>query len=161
MKAFQPAAVMPRIRARGRAAALPDWLRDRVTTTPGRLALMAILVVAVALCFGIAASSAQRSWARAADAIRSQTEPRLLDAVHLYRALSSANATVTATFTTGGLEPAGRRARYIDDVQTASNQRVVRPRALPAGAWGRRGGASRLRELRLSCVVGDRAADPR
>jgi hypothetical protein len=105
-----------------------------VTTTPGRLVAVCLLVLAVTACFGIAATAAEHSRARAAEAARARTEPRLLDAVHLYSALSDANATVTATFTTGGLEPARRRARYVADLETASSSLNALTRSIGGAA---------------------------
>jgi hypothetical protein len=96
-----------------------DWLRARATTTPGTLALLAVLVVAGAACFGVIATTAERSRAHAAEAARAQTE-LLRQAVRLYTSLSDANATAATTFLTGGLEPPARRARYLQDLNAAS-----------------------------------------
>lgn len=95
-------------------------LRRRATTTPGRLALVSILVVAGALCFGVVATLAERSRSAAAHAARAQTEPLLVQAVTLYSSLSDANATATTTFLKGGLEPAARRAHYLQDLRLAT-----------------------------------------
>jgi hypothetical protein len=72
------------------------------------------------VCFGAIASVAVRSRARAARAVRVQTEPLLVQAVNLYTALSDANATATTTFLQGGLEPPDRRAHYLQDLRFAS-----------------------------------------
>jgi hypothetical protein len=121
VEAYQPVEALPRPRGRRRVAIGREWLGEHVTTTPGRLAAICLLVLAVTACFGIAATAAEHTRARAAEAARARTEPRLLETVHLYGALSDANATVTATFTTGGLEPPARRARYVSDLETASS----------------------------------------
>jgi hypothetical protein len=89
-------------------------------TTPGKLALASMLVVAGALCFGVVATLAVHSRSTAANAARTQTEPLLVQAVTLYDSLSDANATATATFLTGGLEPAQRRAHYLQDLRLAT-----------------------------------------
>ena len=93
-----------------RAGAPFGWLRGRLLTTPGRLALASILVVAGAAVCAIVTTTAERSVQRASYAAGGQTKPLLVQAVTLYTALSDANATATATFLTGGLEPpaAGR-----------------------------------------------------
>lgn len=109
----------PRRTRRGNRAV--EWFRDRTTTTPGRLTLIAILVVAGAVACGAIAIAAERSRAAAAQAARSQTEPLLLQAATLYTALSDASATVTTTFLQGGLEPPARRAQYLSDLRVASN----------------------------------------
>ena len=100
-------------RLRTRAASIREWRRGRATTTPGKLVLISILVVAGAACFGVIATAAERSRAQAAEAARTQTEPLLLQSVDLYTALSDANATAATTFLKGGLEPPARRARYV------------------------------------------------
>jgi hypothetical protein len=120
VEGFQPVAELPRTRRRTRAASVLAWVRERLTTTPGRLALMSILVVAGAVCFGVIASSAERSRAQAANAVRTTTEPLLVQAVTLYSALSDANATVTTGLLTGGLEPSVKRTRYLQDLGAAS-----------------------------------------
>jgi hypothetical protein len=89
-------------------------------TTPGKLATASTLVVAGVLCFGVVATLAVHSRSKAANAARTQTEPLLVQAVTLYDSLSDANATATATFLTGGLEPAQRRAHYLQDLRLAT-----------------------------------------
>ncbi len=96
-------------------ARLAEWLR----TTPGVLGLISVLVVVGALCFGVAATLTEGSREQAAHAVRTETEPLLVDAAILYAALSDANGTVTTTFLTGGLEPPARRARYLVDLRDA------------------------------------------
>ena len=66
------------------------------------------------------ATLATRSRVDAARAARTQTEPLLVQAVTLYNSLSDANATATATFLTGGLEPPKRRAHYLQDLRLAT-----------------------------------------
>jgi hypothetical protein len=97
-----------------------EWLHRWSRTTPGKLTLLAVLVVAGAICFGVIATVAEHSRAQAAQAARTQTEPLLVQSVNLYTALSDANATATTTFLKGGLEPPARRARYVADLNAAS-----------------------------------------
>jgi hypothetical protein len=103
------------------AAAGRALLREALRTSPGRLRLMAAGVVVGALCFGVVATLAERSRANAVNAARTATEPLLGQAVALYGALSDAEATVTTTFLTGGLEPPARRARYLRDLRVAGD----------------------------------------
>lgn len=103
-----------------RSATMLAAIRERLDTTPGRLALVSILVLVGAIFFGVVATSAERSRARAVRAARTQTEPLLVQAMTLYAALSDANATATTTFLTGGLEPPARRAHYLADLRIAS-----------------------------------------
>ncbi len=129
-------ATPPTAPGRTRATTLLDALRERVTTTPGRLVLIALAVVASAVLFGVVATGAEHSRAQAAQAARSQTEPLLVQAATLYTALSDANATVTTTFLKGGLEPPGLRAHYLNDLRIASDSlaTLTREVAVPAGA---------------------------
>lgn len=120
-----------------RAGAPFGWLRGRLLTTPGRLALASILVVAGAAVCAILTTTAERSVQRASYAAGGQTEPLLVQAVTLYTALSDANATATATFLTGGLEPPRRRARYLADVRAASGALVTLTRESGTGAGAR------------------------
>ena len=116
-----PVAALPRIGRATRTASLLAWLRERVTTTPGRLVLVSISVLVGAVCFGVIATVAERSRAQAAQAARTETEPLLVQAVTLYTALSDANATANTTFLNGGLEPAARRAHFLQDLRLASD----------------------------------------
>lgn len=104
----------------GRAAAVGAWARGRLTTTPGKLVLISVLLVAGAVSFGAIASVAERSRAQAAQAAATQTEPLLLQSVFLYTRLSDANATATTTFLQGGVEPPARLAHYLVDLRAAS-----------------------------------------
>jgi hypothetical protein len=117
-----PASIAEAVPARrsARRASAVGWVRRRLATTPGRLELISVAVVVGAVSFGLVAGAAERSRDRAAQAARTATEPLLVQAVTLYTSLSDAEATATTTFLTGGLEPAARRARYLNDVKVAS-----------------------------------------
>ena len=110
----------PMRRRRARAGGAVGWARQRLMTTPGRLALMSVLVVVGAVCFGVVATGAEQSRERAVRAARTGTEPLLVQAVNLYTALSDANATVATGLLAGGLEPPAKRARYLHDLGVAS-----------------------------------------
>jgi hypothetical protein len=109
-------------------------VRERLRTTPGRLELVLVAVLAGALCFGVVAGVAERSRERAAQGVRSETEPLLVQAVTLYASLSDANATATTTFLKGGLERPVQRARYLRDLGTASDSLATLTRAVGASA---------------------------
>jgi hypothetical protein len=120
-----PAVAAPRSTARhGRLATALAALRAWLATTPGKLVLVSILTLAGAVVFGAVATSAERSRAHAATAVRTQTEPLLVQAVTLYTKLSDANATATATFATGGPESPAARAHYLADLRSASDALV-------------------------------------
>jgi phosphotransferase system HPr-like phosphotransfer protein len=97
-------------------------LRARAETTPGRLRLTMAAIVIVALLAGllVAALTALRS--SSADSVATRDEPVMVGAQRLYRALSDADATAATTYLRGGAEPAALRARYLDDLRTASLQ---------------------------------------
>ena len=115
------AAPAPARRRRGVTAGALGWVRARLRTTPGRLVLTSIVLVVAAAFFGIVATGAEQSRARAVRAARTDTEPLLVHAVHLYTALSDANATVATGLLAGGLEPQAARNRYLHDLQVATN----------------------------------------
>ena len=131
MEGLDPVVPLPRPRATARAR---SWIRDRLTTTPGKLVLLSLLLVAVAVGFAAIAGLAERSRAHAAQAVATQTEPLLLQSVFLYTALSDANATATATFLSGGLEPPARRHHYLGDLQIASDSLATLTRELGSSA---------------------------
>jgi hypothetical protein len=83
--------------------------------------LISVLVVAAALPFGLIATAAERSRAHAAQAVRTEAEPLLVQSATLYTALADASATATTTFLKGGLELPARRARYVRDLRQASD----------------------------------------
>jgi hypothetical protein len=96
--------------------------------------LIAAVVVASALCFGVIATGAERSRVQAAQAVRTQTEPLLVQAATMYTALSDANATATTTFLRGGLEPPALRARYLQDLRVASDSLATLTREVGGSA---------------------------
>jgi hypothetical protein len=99
-----------------------EGLQARLTTTPGRLRLAAVLIAIGAIAFGVVAASAASTRRQAAGAVATETEPLLVEAEGLYASLSDADATAATTFLTGGLEPIGRRQRYVGDLRSASHQ---------------------------------------
>src|ERR1700733_8316977 len=106
------AAPAPARRRSSRAGTALGWVRDRLTTTPGRLVLTSTLLVVGAACFGILATGAEQSRERAVRAARTGTEPLLVHAVNLYTSLLDPKATAAPGLLPGGLEPPPRRARY-------------------------------------------------
>jgi hypothetical protein len=102
-----------------------EWLRARLRTTPGRIALASVVIGAGAVVFGIGAYAAERARQNAAQAVATRTEPLLVQAVGLYAALSDADATAATTFLTGGLEPITRRQRYLADLRSASSRLAI------------------------------------
>ena len=130
--------------SRGAAA---RWLHARTTNTPGRLTLIAIVVVVGAVGFGVIATVAARSRVHASNAARHQTEPLLLQAVALSTALTDANAKATTTFLTGGIESRTLRAAYLADLRRASSALVGLSGEVAGSAAARAYVSSIAREL--------------
>jgi hypothetical protein len=105
-----------------RAARQIERIRPRLTTTPGRLRLVAVLLIAGAIVFGALAASAVNARRQAAHSVATDTEPLLVTAEGLYASLSDADATAATTFLTGGLEAPAQRERYADDLRASSGQ---------------------------------------
>ncbi len=133
----EPAIAAPRRGRRGSINPVRAWVREQLTTTPGRLALVSIAVVVGAVCFGAMALVAGQARSRAVHSAKTDTEPLLAEAANLYASLSDANATATTTFLVGGLEPPARRARYLADVASASNSLASLTRQVGTAAGAR------------------------
>jgi hypothetical protein len=99
-----------------------EGLRARLTTSPGRLRLAAVLLAFGAIAFGALAASAVSARLQAAHSVATDTEPLLVTAEGLYASLSDADATAATTFVTGGLEAPAQRERYAGDLRAASGQ---------------------------------------
>ena len=78
MEALDPVVPLPRVEPT-MGPTQRVWLRER-SSTPARLALIAALLVVGAVLFGVVATVAERSRARAAQGARTQAEPRLVQA---------------------------------------------------------------------------------
>ncbi|MFI9007693.1 hypothetical protein ACIGNX_10735 [Actinosynnema sp. NPDC053489] len=89
-------------------------------STPGRLSLLALLLVAVSLLVGaVTAASVQRRSA-ALEALADRSEPLAFAAQEVYRAMADADATASSAFLSGGVESAALRGRYEADVAKAA-----------------------------------------
>ncbi len=96
---------------------ITDW-----DTTPGKLRVtMVVLVLGVLLSGGVGAYSADVR-ADATRDIAERIEPLNADVTTLYRSLAAADATVTSGFLSGSAEPSEIRARYDDQVATATSR---------------------------------------
>jgi hypothetical protein len=99
-----------------------EGIQTRLTTSPGRLRLAAVLLTFGAIAFGALAASAVSTRLQAAHSVAADTEPLLVTAEGLYASLSDADATAATTFLTGGLEASAQRERYAGDLRAASGQ---------------------------------------
>ncbi|GAA0222144.1 hypothetical protein GCM10010492_20400 [Saccharothrix mutabilis subsp. mutabilis] len=89
-------------------------------STPGRLTLLALLLVASTLLVGaVTAASVQRR-SEALTALADRSEPLAYAAQEVYRAMADADATAASAFLSGGVESATLRRRYEQDVAKAA-----------------------------------------
>lgn len=93
---------------------------DFLRATPGRIAVLAVIVIAAVLTVGVAASATAADRQRELQNLRSHTEPLADAAQRIYSALSSANTTAATAFLAGGVEPREVRDRYDAAVGEAS-----------------------------------------
>jgi hypothetical protein len=61
-------------------AAAGRWLRERLVTTPGRIALASAVLIVGAVAFGVVGGTVERSRRSAAQSVASRTEPLLVQA---------------------------------------------------------------------------------
>ncbi len=134
-----------------RSVALPrmERLRGYAATTPGRLRVAMVLVVAALVLFGLIAARATDVRRNAAVAVASRDEQLMIQAEGLYASLSDADATAAATFLAAGIESPVRRQRYLADLRRASLQLT----ALAARAHDSPGAASAVAAVAASLPV--------
>ena len=93
--------------------------RVDLSTTPGRLRLLLVVLVLLSLAWGGLAAFTVNQYSSAASSVVAVREPLSLDAQQIYRDLSDANDTAATAFLAGGLEPPATRQRYLADIQAA------------------------------------------
>ena len=93
---------------------------DFLRATPGRMALVAVVLVAALLAVGATASKTVSDRQRQLETLRSQTEPLADAAQRIYGAVSFANTTAATAFLSGGVEPHEVRDRYDAAIGQAS-----------------------------------------
>ncbi|WP_219632691.1 hypothetical protein [Haloechinothrix aidingensis] len=86
------------------------------STTPGRLSIIAVSLVAVILAAGVGASASVSGRAQATANLVDRQEPMAATVQEVYRALSDADATAAMAFLAAGDEPEELRVRYEDDI---------------------------------------------
>ena len=95
-------------------------LIDFLGSTPGRMALAAVVLVAALLGVGVTASTTVSHQQRRLETLRSHTEPLADAAQRIYGTLSFANTTAATAFLSGGVEPNDVRDRYDSFIGEAS-----------------------------------------
>ncbi|BBX92325.1 hypothetical protein H5U98_13735 [Mycolicibacterium boenickei] len=93
---------------------------DFLRATPGRIAVMAVVLIAAVLTVGVTSSVTAANRQRELETLRLHTEPLADAAQRIYSALSSANTTAATAFLAGGVEPRDVRDRYDAAVGEAS-----------------------------------------
>ena len=93
--------------------------RVDLSTTPGRLRLLLVVLVLASLAWGALAAFTVNQHASAASSVVSVREPLSVDAQQIYQHLSDADNTAATAFLAGGLEPPAARQRYLADIQAA------------------------------------------
>ncbi len=89
-------------------------------STPGRMTLVAVVLVTALLAVGVTASTTVTHQQRRLETLRSHTEPLADAAQRIYGALSFANTTAATAFLSGGVEPNDVRDRYDTYIGQAS-----------------------------------------
>lgn len=89
------------------------------TTTPGRLSLIAVVLVLLTAVTGIFAALTLQDKKDTLDDLVAHREPLAAAAQLIFRSLSDADATAASAFLSGGAEPAALRARYEFDIAQA------------------------------------------
>ncbi|MEU8137412.1 hypothetical protein [Streptodolium elevatio] len=102
-------------------------------TTPGRLALVGVLLVVLSLLAGLFAFLAVRERSQAAERVATRSEPLGVRTQELYRSLAEADAAAAAGLLSGGVEKKELREDYERSAETA--QRTLMS-ASSAGASG-------------------------
>ena len=93
---------------------------DFLESTPGRMALVAVVLIAALLAVGVTASTTVSDRQSRLETLRSHTEPLADAAQRIYGALSFANTTAATAFLSGGVEPHDVRDRYDAAIGQAS-----------------------------------------
>jgi len=93
---------------------------DFLRATPGRMALVTVVLVAALLAVGATASKTVFDRQGQLETLRSHTEPLADAAQRIYGALSFANTSAATAFLSGGVEPHDVRDRYDAAIGQAS-----------------------------------------
>ena len=113
------------VRAGGAAGeAVPGRIRRRrldLATTPGRLWLVLLGLVALSLAWGALSSFTAVQYSSAASSVVHTREQLSLAAQQIFSRLSDADDAAATAFLTTGPEPAGTRQRYLADIAVASS----------------------------------------
>ncbi|MEU4745282.1 hypothetical protein AB0G02_33130, partial [Actinosynnema sp. NPDC023658] len=90
-------------------------------STPGRLSLLALLLIVVSLLVGALTAASVHRRAEALEALADRSEPLAFAAQEVYRAMADADATASSAFLSGGVESSALRGRDVADVGKAAS----------------------------------------
>jgi hypothetical protein len=107
--------------------------REFLTATPGRLTVLAVLLIAAALVAGAATTAAVADRQQRIEDLRAHSEPLADTAQVLYSSLSIADASATSAFLSGGVEPQAQRQRYDDAIHQATTALVAAANGVTSG----------------------------
>jgi hypothetical protein len=92
----------------------------RASTTPGKLRLIQLALVALCLAWGAVAALMVSQHVSAADDVAGTSEPISLDAQQMYQSLADADVAVSTGYLYGRTEPFAYRQRYQHDIAVAA-----------------------------------------
>jgi len=98
----------------------PNRLTGLVRSTPGRLSLIALLLVVTSVTVGGLTGLSVQSRSGALEELATRSEPLSFAAQEVYRAMADADATAASAFLSGGVESAALRGRYEGDIAKAA-----------------------------------------
>jgi hypothetical protein len=107
--------------------------REFLTATPGRLTVLAVVLIAAALAAGAATAAAVADRQQRIEDLRAHSEPLADTAQVLYSSLSIADASATSAFLSGGVEPQDLRQRYDDAIRRATTALVAAANGVSSG----------------------------
>lgn len=117
LKAWRP--VAPGVTGAELTRRAGHW-RDQARSTPGRLALIGLVLILLVLGAGAATGLAITDRGARIDTVRESTVPLADAAQDLYASLSIADATASTAFLAGGLQPEPMVDRYDSAIATAA-----------------------------------------
>ncbi len=94
-------------------------VRKSATSTPGRLFLIGVSLVVLALLTGVVGAIAMQQKQSTIDSLIDHREPVAAASQQIYRSLSDADATAASAFLAGGTMPTDLRDRYDVDIGAA------------------------------------------
>lgn len=107
--------------------------REFLTATPGRLTVLAVVLIAAVLAAGAVTAAAITDRQQRIQGLRAHSEPLADTAQVLYSSLSIADASATSAFLSGGVEPQDLRQRYDDAIRRATTALVSAANGVSSG----------------------------